>query len=131
MAVEPTRRAVYSCPHCREELRARPGPWRGWLLCPRCGRPGLPPDLVVKRPSDCWPADKPRGSPVHGVFVTGGVGEGPLGSRSALLPVPPVLLVLGVMLLIVYMDHLSVSTAVLGGVVLALFGLLKSVGKRK
>ncbi|AMV36556.1 hypothetical protein [Planctomyces sp. SH-PL62] len=33
----------YECPHCRVELEAILGRWRGWLLCPACGKPGLPP----------------------------------------------------------------------------------------
>lgn len=33
----------YECPHCRVELESILGRWRGWLLCPACGKPGLPP----------------------------------------------------------------------------------------
>jgi hypothetical protein len=33
----------YLCPHCRTELEAGPHRWLGWLRCPTCGRPSLPP----------------------------------------------------------------------------------------
>jgi len=33
----------YDCPHCRVGLASVVGRWRGWLLCPACGKPGLPP----------------------------------------------------------------------------------------
>ena len=33
----------YACPHCRAGLEWRVGLWRGWVSCPACGRPGLPP----------------------------------------------------------------------------------------
>jgi hypothetical protein len=33
----------YLCPHCRTELESGPYRWLGWLRCPVCGRPSLPP----------------------------------------------------------------------------------------
>ncbi|WP_165073410.1 hypothetical protein [Paludisphaera rhizosphaerae] len=33
----------YDCPFCRAALAWTPGAWRGWVLCPSCGKPGRPP----------------------------------------------------------------------------------------
>ncbi len=38
---------TYLCPHCRAELEAGPEVWQGWLRCPGCGRPSLPPSPVT------------------------------------------------------------------------------------
>jgi hypothetical protein len=34
---------AYPCPHCQIMLKPPGEPWQGWVRCPRCGRPGLPP----------------------------------------------------------------------------------------
>src|SRR5262245_3704802 len=50
MESEITYFASYSCPHCKAELEARQGGWSGWLRCPSCGVPSLPPELMFARP---------------------------------------------------------------------------------
>ncbi|MGC8644299.1 MAG: hypothetical protein ACP5XB_30935 [Isosphaeraceae bacterium] len=42
----------YFCPHCHALIRAGEDLWQGWLRCPRCDRPGLPPQpaRVLKSP---------------------------------------------------------------------------------
>ena len=35
---------AYPCPHCQIMLEPPEEPWQGWVRCPRCGRPGLPPE---------------------------------------------------------------------------------------
>jgi hypothetical protein len=35
----------YTCPHCNAALEVRQGDWPGWLRCPTCSRPSLPPEL--------------------------------------------------------------------------------------
>jgi len=35
---------TYACPRCGTELETPPGYGSMWLLCPRCGRAGLPPE---------------------------------------------------------------------------------------
>ena len=42
--------ANYPCPNCHLPLEAKPGSWQGWLLCPRCGLPSLPPEHVLSSP---------------------------------------------------------------------------------
>jgi hypothetical protein len=39
----------YSCPHCRAELETGFDNWQGWLRCPACGLPSLPPEPVGSR----------------------------------------------------------------------------------
>ena len=40
---------LYSCPHCRVELEAHFDEWEGWLRCPVCARPSIPPEPVGLR----------------------------------------------------------------------------------
>jgi hypothetical protein len=40
---------TYLCPHCRAELETRVNNWDGWLRCPGCGLPSLPPEANVRR----------------------------------------------------------------------------------
>jgi hypothetical protein len=42
--------ANYQCPNCHLPLEAKPGSWQGWLLCPRCGLPSLPPEHALSSP---------------------------------------------------------------------------------
>jgi hypothetical protein len=35
---------AYACPHCNAALEVRQGDWPGWLRCPICTRPSLPPE---------------------------------------------------------------------------------------
>ncbi len=41
----------YSCPRCKAELEAQHGAWEGWLRCPACGLPSLPPEVVFGHPT--------------------------------------------------------------------------------
>jgi hypothetical protein len=42
---------TYSCPRCHLELEAEHGGWLGWLLCPECATPALPPEALLGHPS--------------------------------------------------------------------------------
>lgn len=42
---------TYPCPGCRLELEAHHDGWRGWLRCPSCGTPSLPPEILLGHPS--------------------------------------------------------------------------------
>jgi hypothetical protein len=50
MAASIMQSANYFCPHCHLPLEAKPGSWQGWLLCPRCGLPSLPPEPLQRSP---------------------------------------------------------------------------------
>jgi hypothetical protein len=39
----------YACPSCRTQLETRFTGWDGWLRCPVCKWPALPPDVMVDR----------------------------------------------------------------------------------
>ncbi|MDR3620049.1 MAG: hypothetical protein P4L85_11920 [Paludisphaera borealis] len=141
MRMQQTHRASYDCPHCREPLEARAGPWRGWLLCPRCGRPGMPPEPSKDRVSR-WSRktighgwldgeSNPRPAPVQGVFVTRPVANG--SSRSSIAHVAAAigLLVVGPLAWIVYQNQFSAGTVMHGLLALALCCLLAMVGRRR
>jgi hypothetical protein len=42
---------TYPCPHCKLELEAEHGGWQGWLRCPACDTPSLPPDILLGHPA--------------------------------------------------------------------------------
>jgi hypothetical protein len=42
---------TYPCPQCRLELEAEHDGWQGWLRCPACGTPSLPPDILLGHPA--------------------------------------------------------------------------------
>jgi hypothetical protein len=39
----------YACPNCRRQLEARSTGYNGWLRCPICKWPALPPEIMVER----------------------------------------------------------------------------------
>jgi hypothetical protein len=42
---------TYPCPRCKVELETEHGGWQGWLKCPACGTPALPPEFLRGHPS--------------------------------------------------------------------------------
>ena len=42
---------TYACPRCKADLEVQHGPWSGWRLCPACGLPALPPELLFGHPA--------------------------------------------------------------------------------
>jgi hypothetical protein len=49
MSSEITYYVSYACPSCRTQLEARSTGWDGWLRCPVCKWPSLPPEIMVDR----------------------------------------------------------------------------------
>ncbi len=47
MNLEVVSTLTYSCPYCHTELDPPAGHWDGWLRCPSCGRPSLPPEPKI------------------------------------------------------------------------------------
>ncbi len=43
--------ASFVCPRCKALLEVADQPWRGWVLCPDCGLPCLPPERCHVRQS--------------------------------------------------------------------------------
>jgi hypothetical protein len=42
---------TYPCPSCKVELESEHGGWAGWLRCPICGTPALPPEILLGHPT--------------------------------------------------------------------------------
>lgn len=42
--------ANYRCPRCRLELEIELGGWQGWMRCPACDTPSLPPEILLGHP---------------------------------------------------------------------------------
>jgi hypothetical protein len=42
---------TYPCPKCRLELEAEHDGWQGWVRCPACGTPSLPPEILLGHPA--------------------------------------------------------------------------------
>jgi hypothetical protein len=42
---------TYHCPNCKLELESEHGGWEGWLKCPVCGTPALPPEILLGHPA--------------------------------------------------------------------------------
>jgi hypothetical protein len=42
---------TYPCPNCRLELESEHGGWEGWVRCPACGTPALPPEIMLGHPN--------------------------------------------------------------------------------
>jgi hypothetical protein len=47
---EITYYVTYACPQCKTELEVKHGGWQGWLRCPNCGTPSLPPEILLGHP---------------------------------------------------------------------------------
>ncbi len=43
--------ATYPCPNCKLELESEHGGWEGWVRCPACGTPVLPPEIMLGHPN--------------------------------------------------------------------------------
>jgi hypothetical protein len=42
---------TYPCPRCQVELESEHGGWQGWLKCPVCDTPALPPEFLLGHPA--------------------------------------------------------------------------------
>ena len=68
----------YECPHCRAALGWDHGAWRGWVLCPSCGRSGRPPAPRLVLPAFATPFTKPAAIKTEqGEPAAAASGEGP------------------------------------------------------
>lgn len=135
----------YSCPHCQVLLEVPSTPWRGWLLCPDCGRPCLPPErlslLQSRRQSVARQPQIPHDPvPEHAgsrkepaLMVKSWVPRaGQVTSSSALrLIIPTGLFVSAFLLLVAYLDRSSHSMAIFGTLTVVFFMLLLRIRRRR
>ncbi|QEH32560.1 hypothetical protein OJF2_10370 [Aquisphaera giovannonii] len=149
MAAEVIVHPPYTCPACGERLEAAAPGWSGWLLCPRCGSPGLPPAGVRIAAPSGPPAPAPGGTNGPAPAEDAGAPASPLplplprdgaSSRPARpRPRRPAraigtarwigssgLAVSAFLLLVSYLDRKTLSMAVFGGLAAA-FALFLAV----
>ena len=139
---------TYPCPQCRLELEAEHDGWAGWMRCPACGTPSLPPEILLGHPATMR---RVRGlsRDDDAVLVIGAdATDGPTNpDTSALLGAPPSALVSALrlvfltglamslfILLIAYLDDNQTATTIFGSlaVVFCLLHLrLPARGKKR
>jgi hypothetical protein len=122
---------TYPCPHCKVELEAQHGGWQGWLRCPECGVPSLPPEFLLGHP--LTRRRVPDSDEDQSALVIDEAPEGPGGSDrtpragssspvSALRLIFMTGLILSLfLLLIAYMDQNTQTTAIFGFLSIAFF----------
>jgi hypothetical protein len=118
----------YPCPHCQVPLAVLEDPWHGWVLCPDCGRPCLPPERLPM-------PEARRRATIRQPGVPQGDGPAPVGllneanpmvelsvrltrpasaSSASRLIVSTGLFVSAFLLLVAYLDRSSHSMGILG-----------------
>jgi hypothetical protein len=145
METETSASSCYPCPHCRALIGIGPERWRGWVLCPECGRAGLPPEAAVRYPAFGHRVE--GSSPTH---LTGSpnsqnsaVSPAPVPVPSATLAPRPApsnasrviastgLIVSLFLLLVAYLDRSSQSSAIFGFLTVVFFLLLLRLPRRR
>ena len=128
---------AYACPHCHRLLEAGDEGWLGWLLCPGCGQPGLPP-ARLRRPRPLrsrLPAEgrdnlPPGPTPEAPAFTNGPavlappLGRSPAASGAGRLIVRTGLVVSLVLLFFAYLERSTPNLAVFGFLTVVFFVLL-------
>jgi hypothetical protein len=138
MAAPIMQSANYPCPNCHLPLEAKPGSWQGWLLCPRCGLPSLPPEHVLSLPRQPTPPAKqevvsaePAGPALSRPEKTAAVTapralrpDRATPSSATRLIVSTGLIVSLCLLLVGYLDRSSQNSAIFGFLTIFFFLLL-------
>src|SRR5208337_1986402 len=135
----------YSCPHCQVLLEVPDKPWRGWVLCPDCGLPCLPPERLTlphsrKRsvarqpqvPQDLVPEQ--TGSlkePAPMVKLSVPRARQSTSSSATRLIVSTGLLVSAILLRVAYLDRSSHSLAIFGTLTVIFLILLLRMPRRR
>jgi hypothetical protein len=124
---------TYCCPRCQTELDARQPGWNGWLRCPVCGMPSLPPELEPEPPSFRRDATVNAPNPDGDVTVASdeaerskAVDQTPFLRQSAHTSPLRLVLITGLtlslfLLLIAYVDQNRQTTAIFGFLSIAFF----------
>ena len=145
METENSAGSSYHCPHCRALLVLGRERWQGWVRCPECGRPGLPPERLAAHAAPKRRAE-PR-SPINrqdatsleepGAMTTPSkVLSPPLAPRSSPSSASRVIVSTGLivsifLLLVAYLDRSSQSSAIFGFLTVIFFLLLLRLPKRR
>ena len=135
----------YSCPHCQVLLEVPDKPWRGWVLCPDCGLPCLPPERLTlphsrKRsvarqpqvPQDLVPEQTgARKEPAPMVKPSVPRARQSTSSSATRLIVSTGLFVSAILLLVAYLDRSSHSLAIFGTLTVIFVILLLRMPRRR
>jgi hypothetical protein len=133
---------TYPCPRCKLELEAEHGGWEGWLRCPGCGTPSLPPEFLLGHPSTRRRVRETGGDDGETLVIgpDGRVAPEPsalIGARpSSMISALRLIFLTGVamslfLLLIAYLDDNQLATGIFGSLALVFFLLLLRVPTRR
>ncbi len=125
----------YVCPRCQALLAVPEKPWRGWLLCPRCGFPSLPPQRLTvsrsrrrsaEREAQALQVEIPEeGRSLRGTAPSSHPSLSRVGKSnswsSARLIISTGLFVSAFLLLVAYLDRKPHNLAIFGGLTLIFF----------
>jgi hypothetical protein len=124
---------TYPCPGCKTELEAQHGSWHGWLRCPACGVPALPPEFWLGHPQtrrrvEGAPED-PDVRVLDPASETSSVRDPALATGSSPLSAVRLMVLTGLilslfLLLVFYMEQNRQATAIFGFLSIAFFLVL-------
>jgi hypothetical protein len=81
---------TYPCPRCKVELESEHGDWQGWLRCPACGLPSLPPEFLLGHPAVRRRVRETGGGEAPIVIVADDAPDGaPASAPSSVIAEPP------------------------------------------
>ncbi len=135
---------TYPCPGCKAQLEASHSGWRGWLRCPTCGTPALPPEVFRGHPATRRRLLETPGEDILIIEDDRVTARQPLPDPASLIPPPtsPVItslrLFFGIglvvslfLLLISYLDDNSQVLGIAGSTAVIFFLLLIRVSGRR
>ncbi len=137
---------TYPCPNCHLELESELGGWEGWLRCPACGTPALPPEILLGHPNTRRRVREAQGDD-QAVLAIGdeASANAPAADPSALIGPPPstivsvlrMIFLTGLvmslfLLLIAYLDGNQRAAGIFGSLAVVFFLLLlRMPGRRR
>ena len=132
----------YVCPHCQALLEIPDKPWRGWVICPACALPCLPPERLGVRQSRRDEAARQREGQQRLVAEPTGALREPVSvvklsvptagqSSASRLIVSTGFFVSAFLLLVAYLDHSSHSLVIFGILTAIFFILLVRISRRR
>jgi hypothetical protein len=132
---------TYLCPFCRAELHVRPYERQGWLRCPACSRPSLPPERAVfrqsKRPgAPSAPALDGAAGASEVEQTERGLADEPASAASTTFSPARLVFITGlalslVMALFAFLDDRTANLAIFGALALGFLVLLLRASRRR